>query len=199
MSKFSARATSITVARSMEYNSWYIGWTCAGSSSSTWSVAGWASGLTSGQAGRSARGVRGIDRRPDDCAVDLVVTRPGMSILTVCENGFGKRTRLEEYRKTRRGGKGVINIKATDRNGNVVVMQAVTDDDELMVITAKGIMLRTDLSAAREIGRATQGVRLIRLDQGDKVVAVARVARETNGNKKPDEIGDKSEQTPSGG
>jgi len=74
----------------------------------------------------------------------------------------------------------VINIKVTERNGKVVAVKAVRDDDELMLITAKGIMLRTDLSQVREIGRATQGVRLIRPEEGDKVVAVARIARDEN-------------------
>ena len=96
---------------------------------------------------------------------------------TVCENGYGKRTAIEEYRKTKRGGKGVINIKATERNGDVIAIQAVQDDDELMFITSNGIMLRTDLSAVREIGRATQGVRLIRLDENDSVVAVAKIVK----------------------
>jgi DNA gyrase subunit A len=108
----------------------------------------------------------------------MVAINTGMSLLTVCENGYGKRTDIGEYRKTRRGGKGVINIKTSERNGRVVAILAVTDDDELMMISAKGIMLRTDLSAVREIGRATQGVRLIRLDEGDKVVAAAKIAPE---------------------
>ena len=103
---------------------------------------------------------------------------PVLSLLTVCENGYGKRTDIGEYRKTRRGGKGIINIKTTERNGRVVAIRAVTDDDELMLITANGMMLRTDLTAVREIGRATQGVRLIRLDEGDKVVAAAKIAPE---------------------
>ena len=82
----------------------------------------------------------------------------------------------------RRGGRGVINIKTTERNGEVVALKAVEDDDELMMITSKGIMLRTNLDAVREIGRATQGVRLIRIDEGDKLVAVTRIAKEeTNG------------------
>ena len=128
--------------------------------------------------GRSAHGVRGIDLRGDDIVVDMIVVHPGASVLTVCENGFGKRTDISEYRLTRRGAKGVINIKATDRNGKVVAVKAVREDDELMMITFKGIMLRTDLAEVREIGRATQGVRLIRPEEGDKVVAVARIARE---------------------
>ncbi|HUN82276.1 MAG TPA: DNA gyrase subunit A [Phycisphaerae bacterium] len=128
--------------------------------------------------GRSAAGVRGITLKREDIVVDMAVIRPGMSLLTVCENGFGKRTEIEEYRLQKRGGSGVINIKTTERNGDVVALRSVTDADELMLISAKGIMLRTAVSGTREIGRATQGVRLMRLDEGDKVVSVARVARE---------------------
>ena len=128
--------------------------------------------------GRSAHGVRGMNLAQDDSVVGMVAINPGMSLLTVCEFGYGKRTDIEEYRKTRRGGKGVINIKTTDRNGKVVSIVAVEDQDELIMTTAKGMMLRTDLSAVREIGRATQGVRLIRLDEGDRVMAVAKIVRE---------------------
>ena len=113
-----------------------------------------------------------------DAVVSMVAVEPGESLLTVCENGYGKRTGIDEYRKTKRGGKGVINIKTTERNGSVVAVEAVGDDDELMFITANGMMLRTDLSALREIGRATQGVRLIRLDETDRVVAIAKIASE---------------------
>ncbi|MCH7886177.1 MAG: DNA gyrase subunit A, partial [Planctomycetes bacterium] len=128
--------------------------------------------------GRGARGVRGMKLAPDDSLVSMVAIEPGYSLLTICENGYGKRTDIEAYRKTRRGGKGVVNIRTTDRNGRVVEMLAVRDDDEIMIIASSGMMLRTDLSAVREIGRATQGVRLIRLKEGDKVVAVAKIARE---------------------
>jgi DNA gyrase subunit A len=126
--------------------------------------------------GRHARGVRGMALTGEDRVVSMVAMDPGDSLLTICENGYGKRTDLDEYRKTRRGGKGVINIRTTSRNGHVVAIQSVADDDELMVITAEGMMLRTDLAAVREIGRATQGVRLIRLDESDRVVAVAKIA-----------------------
>ncbi len=128
--------------------------------------------------GRNAHGVRGMSLEEDDAVVSMVAIDAGGSLLTVCENGYGKRTSIDEYRKTKRGGKGVINIKTTERNGNVVAIRAVVDTDELMLITAKGMMLRTDLSAVREIGRATQGVRLIKLDEDDKVVAVAKLAPE---------------------
>ncbi len=133
--------------------------------------------------GRSARGVRGMSLAADDVVVDMVPVLKGDSLLTVCENGYGKRTPIEDYRLTKRGSKGVINIKTNERNGPVVAVRAVQDGDELMIFTAGGIMLRTDLSAVRAIGRNTQGVRLIRLDSGDKVVAVAKIARdESDGN-----------------
>ncbi len=131
--------------------------------------------------GRTARGVKGMDLRGGDLVVDMTIVNVGSSVLTVCEYGHGKRTDIGEYRLTRRGGKGVINIKTTERNGKVVAMKAVSDDDELMLITAKGQTLRTDLTAVREIGRATQGVRLIRLDEGDTLVSVARIAKEDEG------------------
>ncbi len=143
--------------------------------------------------GRTATGVRGMNLQGDDRVVDMAVAKPDSSLLTVCENGYGKRTDIEEYRLIRRGGKGVINIKTTERNGRVVALKAVKDDDELMMITTKGIMLRTGLDAVREIGRATQGVRLIRLDEGDKLVAVTRVAKEdANGGAETDAGGESS-------
>ncbi len=132
--------------------------------------------------GRSAAGVKGLTLKKDDHVVDMAVIRPGMSLLTICENGFGKRTDIEEYRLQKRGGSGVINIRTTARNGKVVALRAVDDADELMLITSKGIMLRTGVSALREIGRATQGVTLIRPDHGDKVVAVAKIAEDSEKN-----------------
>ncbi|MFQ5411714.1 MAG: DNA gyrase subunit A [Phycisphaerae bacterium] len=128
--------------------------------------------------GRGAAGVKGLTLRPGDEVVDMSIIRPGMSLLTICEHGYGKRTDIEEYRLQKRGGTGVINIRTTDRNGKVVALRAVQDEDELMLITAKGIMLRTGVSALREIGRATQGVKIITPDAGDKVVSVAKIARE---------------------
>lgn len=135
--------------------------------------------------GRSARGVKGMTLSQDDRVVAMVAINPGDSVLTVCEYGYGKRTSIEEYRKTRRGGKGVINIKTTERNGRVVSVKAVSDSDELMMITVNGMMLRTDLREVREIGRATQGVRMIRLDEGDRLVAVAKIAPEADAEEEP--------------
>lgn len=128
--------------------------------------------------GRSARGVRGIELKEGDEVVDMAVIQPGMSLLTVCEKGFGKRTEIDEYRKTRRGGKGVINVRVTEKNGPVVALRAVTDEDALMLITGQGTLLKMTLDQLRDIGRATQGVRLIRVEDDDRVVAVARVATE---------------------
>ncbi len=129
--------------------------------------------------GRTARGVRGISLGRDDVVVDMAVISPNMSVLTVCRNGYGKRTAVDEYRRTRRGGKGVINIRATERNGPVVALRSVTDEDSLILITAKGILLRMAVNQLREIGRATQGVRLIRLaEEDDAVAAVATLVRE---------------------
>ena len=119
--------------------------------------------------------VRGIKLRFGDVVVDMVVVEPGASLLTVCERGFGKRTDLDDYRVQSRGGLGLINIKTTERNGKVVALKAVHDDDELMIITANGMIVRTGLSQLRAIGRNTAGVRMISLREGDKLVAVARL------------------------
>jgi DNA gyrase subunit A len=99
-------------------------------------------------------------------------------VLTGCVNGFGKRTPVEEYRLQGRGGSGVINIDASERNGEVVGMKTVCDTDEIILITEKGILIRTKVSEIRETGRNAQGVKLIRLDEGDKLVAMAKVEPE---------------------
>jgi len=148
--------------------------------------------------GRSARGVRGMTLNTGDSVVSMIAINPGVSVLTVCENGYGKRTDIDEYRKTRRGGKGVINIKTTERNGKVVGIRAVGDDDEIMMITRNGIMLRTDLSAVREIGRATQGVRLMRPDSEDTVVAVAKIPHDADAEEEAGEAADKTPEQSQG-
>ena len=125
--------------------------------------------------GRVSVGVRGIKLRDGDAVVDMVVAEPDASLLTVCERGYGKRTALEDYRVQSRGGLGLINIKISERNGKVVALKAVGDDDELMMISAKGMIVRTGLDGLRSIGRNTAGVRMISLKEGDKLVAVARL------------------------
>ncbi|MHC4619525.1 MAG: DNA gyrase subunit A [Planctomycetota bacterium] len=138
--------------------------------------------------GRVSRGVKGIKLRPKDSVVGMVIAEEAASLLTVCENGYGKRTNLEDYRSQSRAGIGLINIKTSKRNGKVVALKAVRDDDELMMITANGIIIRTGLDGIRSIGRNTQGVRLIKLGAGDKLVAVEKIACEAE-----EDLSDKSE------
>jgi DNA gyrase subunit A len=129
--------------------------------------------------GRAARGVIGIKLRPGDEVVGMVATEDeAADLFTVCENGYGKRTALESYRAQSRGGVGVINIKTTERNGKVVALKRVAQGDDLMLITAKGMIIRTGLDELRSIGRNTQGVRLINLKEGDKLVAAEIIPAE---------------------
>ncbi|MCK5113356.1 MAG: DNA gyrase subunit A [Phycisphaerae bacterium] len=130
--------------------------------------------------GRTATGVRGINLKGDDKVVDMIIVDQHATLLTVCENGFGKRTNFEEYRIQSRGGSGIINIRATDRNGKVVGMKSVRDSDEMMMITQNGKVVRTGINEMRVIGRATQGVRVITLKPGDKLVSIAKVVSEDN-------------------
>ncbi len=132
--------------------------------------------------GRVSRGVIGIKLRAKDSVVDMVITEEKASLLTVCENGYGKRTGLDNYRTQSRGGIGLINIKTTTRNGKVVALKAIQYVDELMMITANGIIIRTGLDQIRSIGRNTQGVRLIKLKSGDKLVAAEKIVSETANN-----------------
>jgi DNA gyrase subunit A len=128
--------------------------------------------------GRAATGVKGTTLRGDDEVVGMVVVDKGASLLTVTENGYGKRSPLEEYPVKGRGGIGVINIKTTERNGKVVTIQEVKDNDQMMLITKDGIVIRCPVSGISVIGRNTQGVRLINLEEGDRVVDVAHLAVE---------------------
>jgi len=126
--------------------------------------------------GRTAYGVRGISLREDDEVVAMEVVREGGTLLTVTQHGYGKRTELEEYRLQSRGGIGIINIQTSDRNGKVVGIAYVSDDDQLMLISQQGMILRMRAGDVRAIGRATQGVRLIGVEEGDEVVSLARLA-----------------------
>ncbi len=130
--------------------------------------------------GRSAAGVRGIRLDQGDQVVGMEAFAPETkkTLLTVCENGYGKRTELNEYRGQHRGGGGVITIKATDRNGAVLGVKLVTDDDDLMVMTEKGMTIRLRCKDIKTISRNTQGVRLVRLEESDKVARVAPIAVE---------------------
>ncbi len=137
--------------------------------------------------GRASRGVKGISLGEDDKVVGMEISDERATVLTATSNGYGKRTSFSDYRLQSRGGKGIINIKASERNGFVVGLKAVFPDDEIMLITAKGVIIRTSVNSIKVISRNTQGVRLINLDKGDNLVAVARVV-----SKEGDEEGGKS-------
>ena len=128
--------------------------------------------------GRDVGGVRGITLRDDDKVIGMTLARPDRTILTVCENGFGKRSPIDDYRLIKRGGIGVINIRTTDRNGRVISILDVTDKDEIMMITQSGMTVRSSLRDIRVIGRATQGVRLISLKEDDVLTSVVRIEEE---------------------
>ena len=136
--------------------------------------------------GRTARGVRGIRLRDGDEVVAMAVVRPGGNVLTVTENGYGKRTELDEYRVQSRGGVGIISIQTSARNGRVAGIAYVENEDELMLITQRGKVLRMGTEDIRPIGRATQGVRLIEIDGQDRVVSLARLAEEVGGGTEAD-------------
>jgi DNA gyrase subunit A len=126
--------------------------------------------------GRIATGVKGINLAEGDEVVSVDVVHEGSSVVVVTENGYGKRSEVDEYRLIKRGGKGVFAIKASERNGEVVGALQVTDEDELMMITNGGKIIRISMRDLRVIGRNTQGVRLFKLDEGEKVMAVDRMA-----------------------
>jgi DNA gyrase subunit A len=128
--------------------------------------------------GRSARGVRGISLVKGDEVIGMQTLEPDAkaTILTVTENGFGKRSSSDHYRTQGRAGKGVISVKTTERNGNAVSFLQVSEDDEIMIMTAEGKVLRCPITNVREIGRNTQGVKLMGTQDNDRVVGVAKLA-----------------------
>ena len=132
--------------------------------------------------GRATAGVRGLRLRGDDVVMGMVVVRPDSTLLVVSENGMGKRTNVNAYRLQKRGGTGVINLKTSEKTGQVVAIKAVQEDEQLMVITKAGVVNRQRVASISLIGRATQGVKLVNLDKGDIVVDVARVVIEDDEN-----------------
>ncbi len=128
--------------------------------------------------GREARGVRGVNLREGDKVVGMSVFGPDATetLLTVCENGYGKRTALSEYPTKNRGGYGVITIKTTERNGPVCGIRMVGEDDDIVLISNKGKLIRMNVAHISIQGRATQGVRVMRIAADERVVAVERLA-----------------------
>ncbi len=126
--------------------------------------------------GRVSRGIRGINLTDDDCLVGMEVLTDSETLMTITENGYGKRTSIDEYPLQKRGGMGVITIKTTERNGMVVAILLVTDDDDVMLISDRGKIIRMPVKDISIIGRNTQGIRLIRMSAGERVTSAARLA-----------------------
>ena len=137
--------------------------------------------------GRDTYGVRGMKLDQGDELVALDLVEPGATLLAVSENGYGKRTEMDEYRLTRRGGKGIITMKTTDKTGRVIGVRMVTDDDQIMLVTSGGKVIRLRVNEIRVIGRNTQGVRLIGLEEGERVASVARLAEREDESEARDE------------
>jgi DNA gyrase subunit A len=146
--------------------------------------------------GRTSRGVIGIRLRKGDEAISLISCMPDEKIFTISEKGYGKRTAIERYRKTNRGGKGIINMKVNNKTGEVAYVTPVKETDELLIITRKGIAIRTLAKQISEIGRNTIGVRTIRLDKDDRVMACTRIDHEDSDEEEKEE---KEEQEESAG
>ncbi len=127
--------------------------------------------------GRTAAGVRGISLSENDYVVGMVVVKREGTLLVVSERGYGKRSSIQDYRVTNRGGKGIITLRVTERIGEMIAIMEVVDQDDLMIVTANGIVIRQPVEKIRTIGRATQGVRLIRVDENDKIADIAKVVR----------------------
>jgi DNA gyrase subunit A len=131
--------------------------------------------------GRATTGVKGIELEKEDEVIGMVVVRRDATLLVVSEKGYGKRSELSDYRVQKRGGKGIITLKKTDKTGPIVALKEVIPDDELMMITRHGVIIRLPVDGIRVIGRNTQGVKVMNLDSGDAVVDVARVVKEDEG------------------
>ena len=127
------------------------------------------------ETGRSSMGVRGITLNEGDAVISMNLVNPDDTLFTITENGYGKRTRIDDYRLVGRRGKGVINIDCSERNGRVSSVIAVRENDEIMVLTKNGVLIRVPVSQISVIGRNTQGMRIIRLDNDDKVVSAVKI------------------------
>jgi DNA gyrase subunit A len=128
--------------------------------------------------GRPARGVRGINLAKDDQVVACIIAREKDLVLSISEFGYGKRTSIEAYRLQSRGGKGVINMKTTEKTGKVVAVISVTDESKLLVITERGRVIRIGSDGIRQTGRSAQGVRIIDTGDGDRVASVSLIENE---------------------
>ncbi|ACN16718.1 GyrA [Desulforapulum autotrophicum HRM2] len=143
---------------------------------------------------RGSMGVRGMRIDPGSCVVGMEVLNHGQTLLTVTENGYGKRTLIQEYRSQTRGGKGVFSIRTSERNGKMVALLLVEDEDELMLVTDGGKLIRTGIQDISVISRNTQGVKLINLSPGEKLIGAARLPEEEEEEKDESEASEQSEE-----
>ena len=132
--------------------------------------------------------MRGIDLEPDDSVIGLQVVRDGATLLTVTQQGYGKRTQINEYKLQNRGGKGILNYHITDKTGPVAGVQMVDETDDLMLVTDDGVVIRIDVAEVPIYSRVTQGVRVMRLDEGVSLVTITRA------DKEPDVVPEEQEQ-----
>jgi DNA gyrase subunit A len=137
--------------------------------------------------GRDTTGVKGIELREGDSLVGMVVIKRDATILVVTEKGLGKCSHIDDYRVQRRGGKGIITVNRTERTGDVVGVMEVLPEDEIMLITRNGVIIRSSVAQIRVTGRIAQGVRLVHLDEGDVLTAVARVIPEDDSESNGDD------------
>jgi DNA gyrase subunit A len=126
--------------------------------------------------GRGTQGVKGITLNPDDVVIGMDILEEGADLLVISEKGFGKRTPVEEYRVQTRGGKGILTSKVTSKTGHVVGMKVVKDNDEIMIINMSGIIIRLNVNEVSEMGRSTQGVKLMRVPQNESIVSIAKIS-----------------------
>jgi DNA gyrase subunit A len=134
--------------------------------------------------GRTATGVRGIKLSKDDIVIGLIVVKSSSTLLVVTDKGYGKRSSIDDYRITHRGGKGVITIRTGEKTGNLISMKEINDNDELVIITNGGMVIRLGVKKIRVMGRATQGVKLVNLKEGDSIADVARVISDDSNSDK---------------
>jgi DNA gyrase subunit A len=137
--------------------------------------------------GRDTTGVKGIELREGDSLVGMVVIKRDATILVVTERGLGKCSNIDDYRVQRRGGKGIITVNRTEKTGDVVGVMEVLPEDEIMLITRNGVIIRSSVAQIRVTGRIAQGVRLVHLDEGDVLTAVARVIPEDDSESNGDD------------
>lgn len=140
--------------------------------------------------GRTATGVRGIRLGAGDIVIGFIVVRSATTLLVVTDKGFGKRSEIDDYRITRRGGKGVITVRTGEKNGNLISIKEINDKDELVIITNSGMVIRQGVKKIRVMGRATQGVKLINLKEGDSIADVAKVVSEDEGISEENDLTD---------